>query len=170
MKKTMTNKTTTSYSALADRDYTRKVYPLNNSVNYYRPRYAKKILASEESKDYFAMQKTKQVKKRKEDALYKSSNIESVALSSECISDEIHARIDSQRLTTTALLKLKPREERIIRMRFGINCKNEEGYTLKQIADSLNIGQERVRAIEAKSLRKMSHPSTALKLKSFLEC
>ena len=51
-----------------------------------------------------------------------------------------------------------------------VNLKNEEGYTLKQIADSLNIGQERVRAIEAKSLRKMSHPSTALKLKSFLEC
>ena len=170
MKKTMTNKTTTSYSALADRDYTRKVYPLNNSVNYYRPRYAKQILASEKTKDYFAMQKTRQVKKIKEDALYKSSNIESVGLSSECTSDEIHARIDSQTLTTTALLKLKPREERIIRMRFGINCNNEEGYTLKQVADSLNICQERVRAIEAKSLRKMSHPSTALKLKSFLEC
>ena len=170
MKKTMTNKTTTSYSALADRDYTRKVYSLNNSVNQYTPRYAKKMLASEEVKNYFAMQKRRQVKKRKEDAIYKSVNIESVALSSECTSDEIHARIDSQTLTTTALLKLKPREERIIRMRFGINCKNEEAYTLKQVADSLNICKERVREIEAKSLRKMSHPSTALKLKSFLEC
>ena len=170
MKKTMTNKTTTSYSALADRDYTRKVYSLNNSVNQYMPRYAKKMLASEEVKNYFAMQKRRQVKKRKEDAIYKSVNIESVALSSECTSDEIHARIDSQTLTTTALLKLKPREERIIRMRFGINCKNEEAYTLKQVADSLNICKERVREIEAKSLRKMSHPSTALKLKSFLEC
>ena len=56
-------------------------------------------------------------------------------------------RIDSQRLTTTALLN-KPREERIIRMRFGINCKNEEGYTLKQIADSLNIGQERLEQLK----------------------
>ena len=170
MKKTMTNKTTTSYSALADRDYTRKVYSLNNSVNQYMPRYAKKMLASEEVKNYFAMQKRRQVKKRKEDAIYKSVNIESVALSSECTSDEIHARIDSQTLTTTALLKLKPREERIIRMRFGINCKNQEGYTLQEVADSLNICRERVREIEAKSLRKMSHPSTALKLKSFLEC
>ena len=166
----MTDQTTTSYSALANRDYTRKVYPLNNSVNYYRPRYATQILASEEVKDYFVMQKTRQVKKRKEDALFKSSNIESVALSSECTSDEIHARIDSQRLTTTALLKLKPREERIIRMRFGINCKNEEGYTLQEVADSLNICRQRVREIEAKTLRNMSHPSTALKLKSFLEC
>ena len=170
MKKTMTNKTTTSYSALADRDYTRKVYSLNNSVNQYTPRYAKQMLASEEVKNYFAMQKRRQVKKRKEDAIYKSVNIESVALSSECTSDEIHARIDSQTLTTTALLKLKPREERIIRMRFGINCKNQEGYTLQEVADSLNICRERVREIEAKSLRKMSHPSTALKLKSFLEC
>ena len=165
MKKTMTNKTTTSYSALADRDYTRKVYPLNNSVNQYIHKFY-----TQNDRIYFAVQKRKQVKKRKEDALFKSSNIESVALSSECTSDEIHARIDSQTLITTALLKLKPREERIIRMRFGINCKNEEAYTLKQVADSLNICKERVREIEAKSLRKMSHPSTALKLKSFLEC
>ena len=169
MKKTMTNKTTTSYSALADRDYTRKVYPLNNSVNYYRPRYAKKTLASEEVKDYFAMQKTRQVKKRKEDALYKSSNIESVALSSKCTSDEIHARIDSQTLITTVLSTLKPREERIIRMRFGINCKNQEGYTLQEVADSLNICRQRVREIEAKSLRKMSDASIELKRKLFLE-
>ena len=75
---------------------------------------------------FFGADAKDKMKKRKEDALYKSSNIESVALSSECTSDEIHARIDSQRLTTTVLLKLKPREERIIRMRFGINCKNEE--------------------------------------------
>ena len=169
MKKTMTNKTTTSYSALADRDYTRKVYSLNNSVNQYMPRYAKKMLASEEVKNYFAMQKRRQVKKRKEDAIYKSVNIESVALSSECTSDEIHARIDSQTLTTTALLKLKPREERIIRMRFGINCKNQEGYTLQEVADSLNICRERVREIEAKSLRKMSDASIELKRKLFLE-
>jgi len=165
MKKTMTNKTTTSYSALADRDYTRKVYPLNNSVNQYLHKFY-----IQNNRRYFAVQKRKQVKKRKEDALFKSSNIESVALSSECTSDEIHARIDSQRLTTTALLKLKPREERIIRMRFGINCKNEEGYTLQEVADSLNICRQRVREIEAKALRNMSHPSTALKLKSFLEC
>jgi len=169
MKKTMTNKTTTSYSALADRDYTRKVYPLNNSVNYYRPRYAKQTLASEEVKDYFAMQKTRQVKKRKEDALYKSSNIESVALSSKCTSDEIHAKIDSQTLITTALLKLKPREERIIRMRFGINCKNEEAYTLKQVADSLNISSERVRSVEAKALRILKHPANSKFTKTLLE-
>ena len=169
MKKTMTNKTTTSYSDLANRDYTRKVYPLNNSVNYYRPRYYKQTLASEKTKDYFAMQKTRQVKKRKEDALFKSSNIESVALSSECTSDEIHARIDSQTLITTVLSKLKPREERIIRMRFGINCKNQEGYTLQEVADSLNICKQTVKAIEFRSLRKMSDASIELKRKSFLE-
>ena len=164
MKKTMTNKTTTSYSALADRDYTRKVYPLNNSVNQYIHKFY-----TQNDRIYFAVQKRKQVKKRKEDALFKSSNIESVALSSECTSDEIHARIDSQTLTTTALLKLKPREERIIRMRFGINCKNEEAYTLKQVADSLNISSERVRSVEAKALRILKHPANSKFTKTLLE-
>jgi hypothetical protein len=71
MKKTMTNKTTTSYSALADRDYTRKVYPLNNSVNQYLHKFY-----IQNNRRYFAVQKRKQVKKRKEDAKVQILNTE----------------------------------------------------------------------------------------------
>lgn len=162
MKKTMTNKTTTSYSALADRDYTRKVYPLNNSVNYYRPRYAKKILASEKTKDYFAMQKTRQVKKIKEDALYKSSNIESVGLSSECTSDEIHARIDSQNLISSALSQLDDRKKTIIQMRYAIGY--DRVHTKAEIARKFNICQTYVATLEHIALHKMRRMKTLLEV------
>jgi RNA polymerase sigma factor (sigma-70 family) len=116
------------------------------------------MLASKKVKDYFAMQKTRQVKKIKEDAIYKSVNIESFPLSSECTSDKIHTRIDNQRLLTNALTKLKPREERIIRMRFGIKCKE---HTLQEVSNILNVCSERIRELEARSLRilkkKVSH-------------
>ena len=153
----MTDQTTTSYSALANRDYTRKVYPLNNSENYYRPRYAKKILACEVEQDFYAMQKTPQTQKGKKDPIYKSVNIESVASSSEFISDDIHSRIedesDAKNLLNKVLSTLNPREERVLRMRFGIGMSSE--HTLEEVGQQFSCTRGNIALIQSAAMRKL---------------
>jgi RNA polymerase primary sigma factor len=69
---------------------------------------------------------------------------------------------------TTSLLKtLNPREERIIRMRFGIDDGSER--TLEQVGSTFAVTRERIRQIEAKALRKLRHPSRSDKLRVFLD-
>jgi len=68
---------------------------------------------------------------------------------------------------TDALLKtLTPREERVIKMRFGIGGGSE--HTLEEVGQSFQVTRERIRQIEAKALRKLRHPSRSRKLKAFL--
>ena len=62
---------------------------------------------------------------------------------------------------------LTPREERILRMRFGIGTKSD--HTLEQVGQVFSVTRERIRQIEAKALRKLKHPSRARALRSFLE-
>ena len=148
MKKTMTNKTTTSFSTLNNRNYTRKVYSLDNSVNYYRP-----MLNKQKGRVYFAMQKTKQVKYKKEDAMHKSVSIENVALSTECASDEINTKIDTQNLISSALSKLDDRRKKIIQMRFAIGYDRE--HTPTEIAKQFNLSPRRIADIVNSALHKM---------------
>jgi len=69
---------------------------------------------------------------------------------------------------TDALLKtLTPREERVIKMRFGIGDGSE--HALEEVGQSFQVTRERIRQIEAKALRKLRHPSRSRKLKAFLE-
>ena len=69
---------------------------------------------------------------------------------------------------TEALLKtLTPREERVIKMRFGLGDGSE--HTLEEVGQSFAVTRERIRQIEAKALRKLRHPSRSRKLKAFLE-
>ena len=69
---------------------------------------------------------------------------------------------------TEALLKtLTPREERVIKMRFGLVDGNE--HTLEEVGQMFAVTRERIRQIEAKALRKLRHPSPSRKLKAFLE-
>ena len=144
----MTNKTTTSFSALKNRNYSRKVYSLDNSVNYYRPR-----LSEQKGRVYFAMQKTKQVKYKKEDAMHKSVSIENVALSTECASDEINTKIDTQNLISSALSKLDDRRKKIIQMRFAIGYDRE--HTPTEIAKQFNLSPRRIADIVNSALHKM---------------
>ena len=65
------------------------------------------------------------------------------------------------------LESLTPREERILRMRFGIGTKTD--HTLEQVGQQFSVTRERIRQIEAKALRKLKHPSRARELRSFLE-
>lgn len=74
--------------------------------------------------------------------------------------DEINEKI------SIVLSSLTPREERVLRMRFGINTKE---HTLDEIGQVLNVSGDRIRCIEAKALRKLKHPSRTKTLKELLE-
>ena len=62
---------------------------------------------------------------------------------------------------------LKPREERVLRMRFGIGTRSDR--TLEEVGGQFSVTRERIRQIEARALRKLTHPSRARVLRSFLE-
>jgi RNA polymerase primary sigma factor len=68
--------------------------------------------------------------------------------------------------TTRVLSSLTPREERVLRMRFGIGMNTD--HTLEEVGQQFNVTRERIRQIEAKALRKLKHPSRSRKLRSFL--
>jgi RNA polymerase primary sigma factor len=77
----------------------------------------------------------------------------------------ISANLSEQ--TRKVLASLTPREEKVLRMRFGIGEKYD--HTLEEVGQDFDVTRERIRQIEAKALRKLRHPSRARKLKSFLE-
>ena len=76
-------------------------------------------------------------------------------------------RIDIEDTISKCLLKLNERQERIIRMRFGIKLKRD--YTLEEVADFFNLGRERIRQIEAKAIRILRHPANSKFTKTLLE-
>jgi RNA polymerase primary sigma factor len=77
----------------------------------------------------------------------------------------IHANL--RETTTRILASLTPREERVLRMRFGIGMNTD--HTLEEVGQQFSVTRERIRQIEAKALRKLKHPSRSRKLRSFLE-
>jgi RNA polymerase primary sigma factor len=80
----------------------------------------------------------------------------------------IDAAISSnlREVTTRILATLSPREERVLRMRFGIGTQSD--HTLEEVGQQFTVTRERIRQIEAKALRKLRHPSRSKKLRSFL--
>ena len=80
--------------------------------------------------------------------------------------DAVYER-DVRDETTGILNTLSPREEKVIRLRFGIGCDRE--HTLEEIGQEFDVTRERIRQIEAKALRKLRHPSRSRKLKAFLD-
>ncbi len=77
----------------------------------------------------------------------------------------IHANL--RETTTRILASLTPREERVLRMRFGIGMNTD--HTLEEVGQQFSVTRERIRQIEAKALRKLKHPTRSKKLRSFLE-
>jgi RNA polymerase primary sigma factor len=69
--------------------------------------------------------------------------------------------------TTRVLALLTPREERIVRMRFGLGMNSD--HTLEEVGRQFSVTRERIRQIEAKALRKLKHPSRSKVLRSFLD-
>ncbi len=76
-------------------------------------------------------------------------------------------RLNLSEQTRSVLATLTPREERVLRMRFGIGEKAD--HTLEEVGRDFSVTRERIRQIEAKALRKLRHPSRAKKLKAFVE-
>ena len=72
-----------------------------------------------------------------------------------------------RRATTKVLSSLSPREERVLRMRFGVGMNSD--HTLEEVGQLFNVTRERIRQIEVKALRKMQHPSRSRLLRSFLD-
>ena len=77
----------------------------------------------------------------------------------------IHSNL--RKTCTRILSSLTPREERVLRMRFGIGMNTD--HTLEEVGQQFNVTRERIRQIEAKALRKLKHPSRSRKLRSFLD-
>ena len=77
----------------------------------------------------------------------------------------IHSNL--KETTTRVLASLTPREERVLRMRFGIGMNTD--HTLEEVGQQFSVTRERIRQIEAKALRKLKHPSRSKKLRSFLD-
>ena len=75
--------------------------------------------------------------------------------------------VNLKEYTSQVLRTLTPREERVIKMRFGLEDGSE--HTLEEVGQSFQVTRERIRQIEAKALRKLRHPSRARKLKAFVD-
>src|SRR6201986_1686901 len=76
-------------------------------------------------------------------------------------------RVNLQEQTASVLRTLNPREEQIIKMRFGLEDGSE--HTLEEVGQNFAVTRERIRQIEAKALRKLRHPSRSHRLRAFLE-
>ena len=117
------------------------------------------------TKGYFVFRKYKTPKHIKNDALNKKKvNIDSID-SSELIYEEPKSRFTSpelQKAITQSLMRLSPREERVLRMRFGIGLMTD--HTLEEVGQVFSVTRERIRTIEAVALRKLKHPTVAIKL------
>ncbi len=81
------------------------------------------------------------------------------------VESAVHSNL--RETTTRVLSSLTPREERVLRMRFGIGMNTD--HTLEEVGQQFNVTRERIRQIEAKALRKLKHPSRSRKLRSFLD-
>ncbi|MGH9526379.1 MAG: sigma-70 family RNA polymerase sigma factor, partial [Terriglobales bacterium] len=75
--------------------------------------------------------------------------------------------INLKEQTSQVLKTLSPREEKVIKMRFGLDDGSE--HTLEEVGQSFAVTRERIRQIEAKALRKLRHPSRSRRLRAFVE-
>ena len=108
------------------------------------------------------------VYKNSKDAIFKSVELSNAKkLESDLNLDEVVAKNQLKEKITKVLSTLTPREERVIRMRFGIGLNTD--YTLDEVGLQFSLTRERIRMIEAKALRKLKDPSRTKELKDFLE-
>ena len=96
------------------------------------------------------------------------SNLGNLIADDNAVSPDLAAIQSNLRETTTQMLAtLMPREERVLRMRFGIGMNTD--HTLEEVGQQFSVTRERIRQIEAKALRKLKHPSRSRMLRSFLD-
>ena len=108
------------------------------------------------------------VYKNSKDAIFKSVELSNAKkLESDLNLDEVVAKNQLKEKITKVLSTLTPREERVIRMRFGIGLNTD--YTLDEVGLQFSVTRERIRMIEAKALRKLKDPSRTKELKDYLK-
>ena len=108
------------------------------------------------------------VYKNSKDAIFKSVELSNAKkLESDLNLDEVVAKNQLKEKITKVLSTLTPREERVIRMRFGIGFNTD--YTLDEVGLQFSVTRERIRMIEAKALRKLKDPSRTKELKDYLK-
>ena len=108
------------------------------------------------------------VYKNSKDAIFKSVDLSNAKkLESDFNLDEVVAKNQLKDKITKVLSFLTPREERVIRMRFGIGLNTD--YTLDEVGLQFSVTADRIRQIEAKALRKLRHPSRSDELKDYLK-
>ena len=130
---------------------------IDNKVFWYR--------IAKNKNNYLIRQK---VYKNSKDAIFKSVELSNAKkLESDLNLDEVVAKNQLKEKITKVLSTLTPREERVIRMRFGIGLNTD--YTLDEVGLQFSVTRERIRMIEAKALRKLKDPSRTKELKDFLE-
>jgi len=150
----------------------RKTHKNNNSINcdtlYYIQTSNSMIVYTDNMKKTIKInKKVKEVLMTKIDSL--ESNLQNRDMMNQLESAEENVlRIDIEDTISKCLLKLNERQERVLRMRFGIKLKRD--YTLEEVANFFNLGNERVRQIEAKALRILKHPANSKLTKTLLEC
>ena len=133
-----------------------KTYPVDNSKTMFIPTRINKSIVHR-----------KQQRKSK-DAIFKSTNLSNIKnLESDLNLDEVVAKNQLKEKITKVLSTLTPREERVIRMRFGIGLNTD--YTLEEVGQQFSVTRHRIRQIEAKALRKLRHPSRGDVLKDYLK-
>jgi len=149
----------------------RKTHKNNNSINcdtlYYIQTSNSMIVYTDNMKKTIKInKKVKEVLMTKIDSL--ESNLQNRDMMNQLESAEENIlRIDIEDTISKCLLKLNERQERVLRMRFGIKLKRD--YTLEEVADFFNLGRERIRQIEAKALRILRHPANSKFTKTLLE-
>ena len=128
-----------------------------------------------DNKDYYySLRKNKnghlvrqKIYKKSKDAMFKSTNMSATDnMISEFNLDTLIAKKEIKEKITKALTYLTPREERVIRMRFGIGLNTD--YTLEEVGLVFSVTRERIVQIEAKALRKLKHPNRTKHLKELL--
>ena len=146
-----------TYSTIKNRYYTRKQYDYNDDTTNYREcNHFIPLKSVDKVATYQVIQKRKSYKYQKEDALFKSTEL-SVAndMTSEIDLDSIVAKNQIKEKITQALTYLTPKEERVIRMRFGIGLNTD--YTLEEVGQPFSVTRNRIMQIEAKALRKLNY-------------
>ena len=146
-----------TYSTIKKRYYTRKRYDYNDDTKKYtEENHFKPLKSVDKVATYQCIQKRKPYNYQKEDAIFKSTDMSAADnMISEINFDSIIAKKQIKNKITQALTYLTPREERILRMRFGVGMNTD--HTLREVSSKLFVNPERIRQIEAKALRKLSY-------------
>ena len=146
-----------TYSTIKNRYYTRKQYDYNDDTTNYREcNHFIPLKSVDKVATYQVIQKEESYKYQKEDALFKSTELYVANdMTSEIDLDSIVAKNQIKEKITQALTYLTPKEERVIRMRFGIGLNTD--YTLEEVGQPFSVTRNRIMQIEAKALRKLNY-------------